>query len=65
MTSAERQKAFRERMRAQGFEQVTVWVPSSQASDLSVCCKRLCEDAELELGPLRNTVTGKLVRKPV
>ena len=61
-TSAERQKAFRKRMREKGLVPVTAYVPADQAAQVMLLLSRLCEDgADLELGPLRNYVTGKLV----
>ena len=62
-SSADRQKEFRKRMEAEGYIQVTGWVPAAQASDVRILMKRLMTDADLEVGPLRNVRTGRLERK--
>ncbi len=61
-SSAERQKAFRQRMRDKGLVPITTYVPADQAADVTEKLARLCDEGvTLELGPLRNYVTGKLV----
>lgn len=60
--SAARQREFRKRMEAEGYVQVTGWVPRDQAADVRDVMKRLCE-GDLEIGPLRSYSTGKLVKK--
>lgn len=62
-TNAERQKKFGERMRNAGFAPVTVWVRAHQVPDFQLAAKQLLADAALELGPLRNAATGKLVAR--
>lgn len=64
-SSAERQRAFKARMNEQGFEQVTVWVRSSQAASVRLVAKQLAENPDLEFGPLRDAVSGQLVRRAI
>lgn len=61
-TSAERQRRFKTSMREQGLEQVTGWVPAEYVADLQILMQRLRDNRELGPGPLRNIVTGKIVR---
>lgn len=58
--NAARQAAFRKRMQEKGFVQVAVWVPATQASAVTLAAKTLCENDSFELGPMRNTASGKL-----
>lgn len=62
-TSAERQAAFRRRMEADGYVQVTGWVPSNTASDIMEVMRRLRENSNLEVACFRDTLTGRMVRK--
>lgn len=62
-SSKVRQSYYRERMRTQGYESVTVWVPFKQSADFREVAKQLCANGSLELGPLRNVETGKLQKK--
>lgn len=59
-TSAERQRAFRERQRAAGLTAFAALVPSRHVGALADLVRRLREDESLEIGPLRNTRTGRL-----
>jgi hypothetical protein len=59
-SNAARQAAFRKRMQENGFVQVAVWVPAAQAASVTLAAKTLCENEALELGPMRNTTTGKV-----
>lgn len=61
--SAARQAVYRKRMAEYGLTQVTVWVPVSHAPDVMHVARVLCEERSYELGPFRDTLTGKLVRK--
>lgn len=60
LTSAERQRAFRERKLAEGLSALTVIAPKRHHAALAMLVKRLAEDPNLELGALRNTRTGRL-----
>lgn len=62
-SSATRQRAYRERMKEQGFVQITIWVPAHVAADMVVIANQLSGNGSLELGPLRDTLTGKLVKR--
>lgn len=59
MTSTERQRAYRERMLAEGYVQVTGWVHSHQAGYVAVQLARLKRDPDLTPGPMRNTKTNR------
>lgn len=59
-SSAERQRAFRKRMAEFDRRPVNVIVPASMAGAIAALARRLCEDPDLEIGPLRNTRTGRL-----
>lgn len=60
MTNAERQAAFRARMREQGLESCTVWVPAELACEIRALAEALCANRDLTPGPVRNVRTGKL-----
>ena len=60
--SRKRQRTYSQRMRAEGFVQVTGWVHRTQAGDATQVLRRLREDPDLRPGPMRNTTTGKLSR---
>jgi hypothetical protein len=62
-STAERQRQFRNRMEAEGFIQVTGWVPAAKASEVRILMQQLCKHPELEPGPLRNSETGKLIAR--
>lgn len=61
-TSAERQRAFRERKREQGFVSVTVMVRADQVPGLVELAKALMHDEHLSCdgAMLRNLRTGRL-----
>lgn len=59
--SRERQSAYRERMVAAGYVQVTGWVHRTQAPEVTNYLRALKERPDLQPGPLRNPITGKLV----
>lgn len=62
-TSAERQRKFRARVYAEsGLRQVTLLVPEEHMAALKMVGQMLCEDRNLEPGPLRNVKTGRLVK---
>lgn len=61
-TAAQRQKEFRQRMREKGLVPITAYVPADQVGDVMSKLGMLCDEGvTLELGPLRNYSTGKLV----
>lgn len=61
-TSAERQKEYRKRMRDKGLVPLTAYVPADQVGHIMATLSRLCDEGvTLELGPLKNYVTGKLL----
>lgn len=62
-TSAERQRKFRERKRELGLAPVTVLVPAELVADIQEAARQLCASRGLELGPLRESATGKLVKR--
>lgn len=61
-TNAERQAAFRLRMSEAGFVQANVWVMPHQLSDIREMAELLRTSTDYEVGPIRDTATGKLVR---
>lgn len=46
-------------MEEKGYTQVTAWVHNQQAADVQTALR---DNADLSIGPLRNTATGKLTR---
>lgn len=63
MTNNERQRKFVQSQQANGLVKLVLWVPAEQAPDIQIVCHRLRCDRDLELGPLRNFVSGKMERK--
>ena len=61
-SAASRQAQFRYNMHRQGMREVTGWVREHQTADMTLLMRRLREDPDLEIGPLRNTRTGRLVK---
>lgn len=57
-----RQAEYRERQRAAAREIVTLCVPLSCLEDLKGIIQELCKRPHLEFGPLRDPISGKLVR---
>lgn len=57
-----RHAAFRERMVAAGFVQVSGWVHKEQAGAAAQLLRRLKEEPALLPGPVRDTRTGKLLK---
>lgn len=58
-----RQAAYKARLKDAGLEQVSAWVHPHQKADLLLLLQKLRADPSLEVGPLRNTETGKLVSR--
>lgn len=63
ISAAERQAAYRKRLKEKGLLPVTVFVPAIYVGEITSIANKLAEDRDLELGPLRNAATGKLVSK--
>jgi len=61
-SSKNRVARFKQRKRAEGMVEVTVWVPKAAAADLRQLSQRLCSDTDLGIGPVRRISTGKLER---
>lgn len=61
-TSAERQRSYRAKMADAGLVPLTVYVPRDQQAAVYNLANRLCDDRNLEVGPVRNVVTGKMER---
>lgn len=60
-SSAERQAAFRQRLKEKGIVPLTIFVPSRYAADFNEAA-RICRDnPAIGLGPMRHEATGKLV----
>lgn len=63
LSNAERQRAFKNRMRENGMVQVAGWVHAHQHGDVQQLISRLASDRDLEAGPVRSQSTGKLARR--
>lgn len=61
MTNAERQRAFKVRMTAQGLVQVNVWVPAGAVADIQRAAELIRANPQLNVARLADTITGKLV----
>lgn len=62
--SARRAAAFKQRQRDAGLEQACVWVPAGMVAQLQVLAEALRENPALEVGPLRDMISGRLVSLP-
>lgn len=62
MTDAERQARFRTKRRAEGLVQITIMVPAGAVAEVQEMAAALRASPHLRPGPLRNPITGKLVR---
>jgi hypothetical protein len=62
LSGKERAAAFKRRMEEQGLKQANVWVPADKVAQLQILAEMLRTNDRLEIGPLRDTVTGRLVR---
>lgn len=63
MNDAARQARFRAKRRAEGLVQITIMVPAGSVADLQEMAAALRASPHLRPGPLRNPITGKLVRR--
>lgn len=61
-TNAERQRRLRAARAERGIVPVTVWVSREHQSVFVRLALMLNENSDLEIGPLRDTKSGKLVR---
>ena len=61
MSSKDRAKAFKQRQRDAGLEQCNVWVPAGMVADIQIVAALMRENPNLELGTLRDVITGRLV----
>lgn len=61
-SSAERQRAFKAKLAEQGLRQVFGYVHEHQLSDLLLLVARLRDNPDLQVGPVRNTATGRIER---
>lgn len=61
-TAAERQKKFRQLMADKGMVEVSGWVPREHGAAVKDLMLALSSRPHCEIGPLRNTATGKLER---
>lgn len=60
-SNAERQRAFKTRMKERGLIQVNGWVHEHQRADIASLLAALAADPDLEAGPARSACSGKLV----
>lgn len=56
-----RQAKRRQKLEGMGLVQIAGFVPASVASELKTAMKLLRENRNLEMGPLRDSATGRLV----
>lgn len=61
-TSAERQRAFRARKRAEGLVAFNAMVPANQVGALMELVNQLCGDRDLEVSGPRSARSGRLVK---
>lgn len=62
MTAKERQRKFRENLAQNGLTTVTAIVPEHLMAEVQILCRMLRENPSLELGPVRDSATGKFRR---
>lgn len=62
MSNAEKQAAFRLKMKAEGKRSVTGIVHDHQLADLMILMQRLRDNPDLVVGNLRCRRTGKVVK---
>jgi len=62
ISNRQRARAFRERQAAAGLVQVVVWVFAEKAAGFVSAAEQIRANRALEVGPLRNTETGKLAK---
>lgn len=60
MTSAERQKKFRELKEAQGLKPLTIFLPPEAFADFQLAAQLINADRALELRNLRDTRSGRI-----
>ena len=61
MSKYAKQEKYRREMREKGFVQVNVWAPVNMAREIQIAAALSREYPHLEMGTLRDTVSGKLV----
>src|SRR6266851_180547 len=59
--SAQRQARYRSRQKKAGFTEIALFVPPHAAPDLQLAAEALRQAPHLEIGPLRDPISGKLV----
>lgn len=59
--NARHQAAFKERMRADGFVQATIWVPKAAVADLQLAAGLMRSNPKLTFASLRNPRGGRFV----
>ncbi|PMK90848.1 antitoxin MazE-like protein [Vibrio lentus] len=55
-----RNKRYEQKMKAQGFKKVTLWIPEDRESDIKQAASVMCENENLTIGVLKNIETGRL-----
>jgi hypothetical protein len=61
MTSAERQRKFKQAQAEKGLVQVNVWVPAGCKADIERAAELIRERRQLTVARLVDTTTGRLV----
>ena len=62
-TNAERQRKLRQERRKAGLVPVTVYVPAHLQGEVMAMARQLCQSRHLELGPLKDSQTQRLVKR--
>lgn len=58
--TTERQREFKDRMAAQGFQQIIGWIHPHQRNDVIILLHYLAANPDFMVGPVRHTMTGRL-----
>jgi len=56
-----RNAKYEQRMKDAGYKKVTLWMPEDRESDIKHAISILCENENLTINVLRDSVTGRLV----
>lgn len=62
-TSTERARVYHARQRERGFVPLHIWVRADQYADIKIAVEQISKSGGLELGPIRDTRTGKFLKK--
>lgn len=60
--AATRASAYKAAQNAKGYVQCNLWVPAEKMAQFQIMAAALRDNVTLEVGPARDTVSGRLVR---